>query len=99
MNGISFAPFGSDENRKGRGAEIAWAPEGDIPNPSPKSIYRLADKVSNIRSCVDANIDWDHFPQYGFPELKTLALNRIQRNLKSCDIVREVFSVFTSMYV
>jgi hypothetical protein len=44
---IGFALFGSKENRRSRSSEIAWALEGEIPEPSPKSIYRLADKVSS----------------------------------------------------
>lgn len=42
---IRFASFGSKENRRSRSAEIAWTLEGEIPRASPKSIYRLADKV------------------------------------------------------
>ena len=45
---IEFAPFGSEENRGSRSAEIVDPPADQIPRPSPKSIYRLADKV---RSC------------------------------------------------
>lgn len=48
---IRFAPFGSEENRKSRGSEIVWAKEGEIPRPSPKSIYRLADKVTKPSHC------------------------------------------------
>ena len=43
---INFASFGSDENCRSRSHEIAWVSEEEIPKPSPKSIYRLADKVS-----------------------------------------------------
>ena len=39
---IEFAPFGSEENRRSRSWEIV---EDFVPRPSPKSIYRLADKV------------------------------------------------------
>ena len=42
---ITFAPFGSGENRKSRSAEIADPSDEKVPSPSPKSIYRLADKV------------------------------------------------------
>ena len=42
---IDFAPFGSGENRRSRSAEIVTLADGDVPRPSPKSIYRLADKV------------------------------------------------------
>ena len=40
---IDFAPFGSAENRKSRSQDISS--EEIVPRPSPKSIYRLADKV------------------------------------------------------
>ena len=43
---IDFAPYGSEGNRKSRVAEIFSVSEDAIPRPSPKSIYRLADKVS-----------------------------------------------------
>ena len=42
---IEFAPYGSEENRKSRSADIVFSSEDSIPRPSPKSIYRLADKV------------------------------------------------------
>ena len=42
---IEFAPFGSDENRRSRSAEIVTPSDNRVPRPSPKSIYRLADKV------------------------------------------------------
>ena len=44
-NAIEFAPFGSEENRRSRSAEIVDASDSKVPRPSPKSIYRLADKV------------------------------------------------------
>ena len=44
-NNIKFAPYGSEENRKLRSAEIVSSLDDSIPRPSPKSIYRLADKV------------------------------------------------------
>ena len=41
---IGFAPWGSAERRDARAREkISWS--YGIPRPSPKSIYRLADKV------------------------------------------------------
>ena len=46
---IEFAPYGSKGNRKSRSPEIAGVRGGEIPKPSPKSIYRLADKVSTPR--------------------------------------------------
>ena len=50
---VNFASFGSKENRKSRSSEIAWIAEEEIPKPSPKSIYRLADKVPNPLSDID----------------------------------------------
>ncbi|KAF9785394.1 hypothetical protein BJ322DRAFT_1141113 [Thelephora terrestris] len=41
---IEFAPYGSKENRWSRSKEIVSLSEDSIPRPSPKSIYRLADK-------------------------------------------------------
>ncbi|KAF9785366.1 hypothetical protein BJ322DRAFT_827295 [Thelephora terrestris] len=41
---IEFAPYGSKENRRSRSKEIVSLSEDSIPRPSPKSIYRLADK-------------------------------------------------------
>ncbi|KAF9650018.1 hypothetical protein BDM02DRAFT_3128015 [Thelephora ganbajun] len=41
---IGFAPFGSGQNRRSRSAEIVTSSDDNIPRPSPKSIYRLADK-------------------------------------------------------
>ncbi|KAF9779143.1 hypothetical protein BJ322DRAFT_442637 [Thelephora terrestris] len=43
-NAIDFAPFGSQENRRSRCAEIVNPSHDEVPRPSPKSIYRLADK-------------------------------------------------------
>jgi hypothetical protein len=45
---IEFAPFGSEENRRSRSAEIITTTNDKVPRPSPKSIYRLADKVCNV---------------------------------------------------
>jgi len=42
---IEFAPFGSDENRRSRRPEAITPLDDKVPRPSPKSIYRLADKV------------------------------------------------------
>ena len=64
----------------------------DPPKVSPKSIYRLADKVSvpsiPIRS---TKLVW----KYDIPELRRLAWERILENLGSCDLVEEIFSDFT----
>ena len=50
---IEFAPFGSDENRKSRKTEFVDLSDDKIPRPSPKSIYRLADKVRTRSSQSD----------------------------------------------
>ena len=42
---IEFAPFGSEENRRSRSEEIVDPSDDKVPQASPKSIYRLADKV------------------------------------------------------
>jgi len=42
---IEFAPWGSEERRKARSLEKISESYG-VPKPSPKSIYRLADKVT-----------------------------------------------------
>ena len=42
---IEFAPFRSEENRKSRSADVVNLSDDKVPRPSPKSIYRLADKV------------------------------------------------------
>ena len=53
---IEFAPFGSEENRRSRSAEIATPSDDKVPRPSPKSIYRLADKVCTRSSQHTHNI-------------------------------------------
>ena len=93
-NSIEFAPFGSEENRKSRSSEIAWTSEEQIPTPSPKSIYRLADKVPTLASSIFATANC--FVQYEVPALKQIALAEIGHGLQKCDIVQETFSVFTS---
>lgn len=50
---IEFAPWGSEERRAGRKLETVSESYG-IPKPSPKSIYRLADKVINYLAVVKA---------------------------------------------
>ena len=40
-----FAPVGSQEDRKSRNPESVMSYGDRAPLPSPKSIYRLADKV------------------------------------------------------
>jgi len=49
---IEFAQFGSEENRRSRSAEIVTPSDDKVPRPSPKSIYRLADKVCNLASAI-----------------------------------------------
>ena len=46
-NEIEFAPWGSVERREARAREKISESYG-IPRPSPKSIYRLADKVMDF---------------------------------------------------
>ncbi|KAF9645692.1 hypothetical protein BDM02DRAFT_471820 [Thelephora ganbajun] len=43
-NMIEFAPFGSKQNRRLRSADFVTPSDDKVPRPSPKSIYRLADK-------------------------------------------------------
>ena len=45
---IEFAPFSSGENPRSRNVDPS--PDDPIPLPSPKSIYRLADKVRSMSS-------------------------------------------------
>jgi len=45
---IEFAPWGSTERRKARALEKISESYG-IPKPSPKSVYRFADKVTSSR--------------------------------------------------
>lgn len=42
---IEFAPFGSDANRNSRNLNASNEDGKTMPKASPKSIYRLADKV------------------------------------------------------
>ena len=95
---IGFAPFGSEENRRSRGTEIVDSSDYKVPRPSPKSIYRLADKVCS-------EIDPTHLAperssprlqQYDVPALKTLAFNHIRNHLTQCDIVKETFGKLAS---
>jgi hypothetical protein len=98
---IEFAPFGSRENRRSRSAEIVTLSDDKVPRPSPKSIYRLADKVRDGAFATFAEFPTsDKFPlQYNVPALKTLALNQIRSELEKCDIVEESFSRFASRRV
>ena len=95
---IEFAPFGSKENRRSRSTDIANSTEDEVPRPSPKSIYRLADKVriNSLFQCSIHTFSDNPSLQYGVSALKTLALNRICGELGKCDIIEESFSKFAS---
>ena len=66
----------------------------NLPRVSPKSAYRLADKVtvSSLLICGTEVIS-----KYDIPVLKQLAWEKILENLDSCDLVEEVFSDFTCL--
>lgn len=90
---ITFAPLSSDiryevlpEDRVGD-----WN-LAKTPCPSAKSIYRLADKVSNPSR---ARPLLAHRRQYDIPALKEQAKEHIHDSLIYCDIVDEVFSSFS----
>lgn len=76
------------------GIGLRDSPHDDVPRASPKSIYRLADKVGPF------DISWAaltiQLRQYDIPDLKSLALSRIREELERRDIVKETFSSFTS---
>jgi len=63
------------------------------PKVSPKSIYRVADKVIAIPSLLIRGTEVVR--KYHLPELKQLAWRNILENLDSCDLVEEIFSDFT----
>ena len=97
---IEFAPFGSKGNRRSRTSEIVTPSAWNIPRPSPKSIYRLADKVcplSTISVACPRHLVSDELAlQYDVPALKNLAFDNIHRGLGKCDIIEESFSKFAS---
>ena len=95
-NAIEFAPFGSEENRRSRSTEIVTPSDDKVPRPSPKSIYRLADKVRLQPSQPEHPTSDRPLLQYDVPALKTLALDHIRGELAKCDIVEEEFSKFAS---
>lgn len=97
---IEFAPFGSNGNRRSRSLEIVTLSHDEVPRPSPKSIYRLADKVCiwSSRSRVPGILKMFHSPQYDIPALKILALNQI-RELGEHNVAEESFSRFASRWV
>ena len=59
---------------------------------SPKSIYRLADKVIDPSPSISCPKD---LSKYDIPELKQLAWEKILEGLDSCDPAEEIFSDFT----
>ena len=65
---------------------------GGRPRVSPKSIYRLADKVTGTLLLI---IYAKGPSKYDIPELKQLAWEKILEGLDSCDSVEEIFSDFT----
>lgn len=89
---IKFAPFTSDPYHELPVEERAgdWS-AAKIPSPSAKSIYRLADKVT------DPTHVWGlaHRFQYDIPTLKEQARTHIVGKLAHCNIVDEVFSSFS----
>ena len=94
---INFAPLSSDA----RGKQPAQIRVGDwstrrIPSPSAKSIYRLADKVTTLDPVL---IYLAHRFKYDIPTLKEHAKAHICNNLEHCDILEEIFSSFTYLYV
>ena len=99
-NKIEFAPWGSAERRKARSHEIISESYG-IPKPSPKSIYRLANKVSTNTLRFHKKWNCHCLPslQYDVPELKELALRQIRQDLSKCDITEEALSKYTSWFV
>ena len=67
----------------------------DIPRPSPRSMYRLADKVRRPL-IISLTVLPTHLNQYDVPALKDLSLRRILVELRNRDIVEETFSKFAS---
>ena len=65
---------------------------GGLPKVSPKSVYRLADKVTDLLLLLRCAED---LPKYDIPVLKQLAWEKILKELDSCDLVEEIFSDFT----
>ena len=90
---IHFSPFGSEANRSYRASKKPnWEMDDKPPKVSPKSIYRLADKVTLLSFPVCST---EIVRKYDIPELKHLAWRKILENLDSCDLIEEVFSDFT----
>jgi len=89
---ICFAPFGSEANRDYRASEKPNWEMDSPPKVSPKSMYRLADKVTVLLLLIcGTEVVW----KYDIPELKQLAWEKIIEDLGNCDLVEEIFSDFT----
>ena len=93
---IEFALFGSKENRESRSPEFIFSYDDRVSRPSPKSIYRLADKVCHqVLQVTRTRLTPGKFRRkYDVPALKGLALDQIRHGLAKCDIVQEAFSRF-----
>ena len=87
---MEFAPFGSKENRN------SGKTDENVPRPSAKSVYRLADKVRPSSITQDTLVTLQLRAQYDTPTLKDLALRHIHSELKNSDIIEETFCSFTS---
>lgn len=99
---ISFAPLTrSCESKLSR--SVACLPtqqesrSGLPTKPSPKSMYRLADKVSGHRVRLAVMLTQFH-QQLGLDDLAQLSLKNIKSQLTTDVIVHELFSKFTSRY-
>ena len=89
---IYFTPFGSEANRGCRASERPSWELGNLPKVSPKSIYRVADKVTVSSLLIQVpEVVW----KYDLPELKQLAWRNILESLDTCDLIEEIFSDFT----
>ncbi|KAF9793428.1 hypothetical protein BJ322DRAFT_1103822 [Thelephora terrestris] len=96
-NEIEFAPWGSTERREARTRETVSEPYG-IPKPSPKSVYRLADKyeIPELKELALRQIQQDLFKcditeevfsKYTswYPKLRELELRQLARVLLSSE--------------
>lgn len=92
---IKFLPLKSERTASQSTAVV----EGDqLYQPcSPKSMYRLAVKVSdgpNMLACI-----FHSFEKLGLDDLKNLAFKSIRTGLSKSNILDEAFSEFTSRWV
>jgi len=87
-----LAPFGSEANRGYRASERPSWEMDSLPKASPKSIYRVADKVATPSLLIRVT---EAVWKYDLPELKQLAWRNILENLDNCDLIEEIFSDFT----